>query len=655
MTLVDHAKRMPGVASQVAGKVRRKLRKKTRRHPGNEVSAESDEEVDDYLEVDCSDEGGVVEELQLPAEPQHAAPPPSQPASTSGNSEENLEHSDLPEHDRHDNGVTIFEELDDTGEHGGALMVSAVVRAPPETCFHALMDMRYSDRLASMSKVIRQDDPHTRILKSLVVPYGWLRRFAAPRETVTRQVWRLEEDGCYILLSHSVEDEAAPEHEPSLWNWFVPVRAQVVAAGWTVSPLLPKFTDEGRSAESLVTLVFKVDLQGWLSLRSGGIWGRLLASLRGTPLGQSVRNRYLGPLLMSLVTLRDQVEQERFVVQPFSMLNGRRSTDNVDSAADSPAPEERKATASPRSPPVEPNPTVEPNSTAEETPAAEFPGPSYTCDPKDHKKFLSEEPAFTLLSADLVAVDHRIQNVARYLPSVRNSKKPFVFLVQVMFARNPMLGLVMAWASDKDPAKSDKPHEEQTPFERCLQEFLGGDDSDPAVVKKRHSMLKLIPSVVKGSWIIKQSVGNTPVLLGTKVKTTYHRGPTWFEVDIDVDSSSVASHVVGMVKGVTTSFVIDMGIVLQGNTRDCLPEQLLGTIRFSNLDLRLAKHLDPLQHRQLSRMGSSSGSSWQADVLGVTSRDPPADRQRRWHARCCLTDTALLTPSAHWQHHHSRQ
>lgn len=43
-----------------------------------------------------------------------------------------------------------------------------------------------------------------------------------------------------------------------------------------------------------------------------------------------------------------QVEQERFVVQPFSMLNGRRSTDNVDSAADSPAPEERKATASPR-------------------------------------------------------------------------------------------------------------------------------------------------------------------------------------------------------------------------------------------------------------------------------------------------------------------
>ena len=54
MTLVDHAKRMPGVASQVAGKVRRRLRKKTKRHHDNGVSAESDEEVDDYLEVDCS-------------------------------------------------------------------------------------------------------------------------------------------------------------------------------------------------------------------------------------------------------------------------------------------------------------------------------------------------------------------------------------------------------------------------------------------------------------------------------------------------------------------------------------------------------------------------------------------------------------------------
>ena len=36
-------------------------------------------------------------------------------------------------------------------------------------------------------------------------------------------------------------------------------------------------------------------------------------------------------------------------------------------------------------------------------------------------------------------------------------------------------------------------------------------------------MFKLIPSVVTGSWIIKQAVGNTPVLLGRKLTTRYFR------------------------------------------------------------------------------------------------------------------------------------
>lgn len=53
--------------------------------------------------------------------------------------------------------------------------------------------------------------------------------------------------------------------------------------------------------------------------------------------------------------------------------------------------------------------------------------------------------------------------------------------------------------------------------------FLEGDLHDSVANQKRHSMLKLIPSVPQGSWIIKQTVGSTPVLLGTKIATTYHR------------------------------------------------------------------------------------------------------------------------------------
>lgn len=89
-----------------------------------------------------------------------------------------------------------------------------------------------------------------------------------------------------------------------------------------------------------------------------------------------------------------------------------------------------------------------------------------------------------------------------------------------------------------------------------LQRFVDGDD------EFRNSRLKLIPSVPKvvlyshfnlifyliklaapliflllislsvlqGSWIVRQSVGSTPCLLGKAVDCTYIRGPNYLEV-----------------------------------------------------------------------------------------------------------------------------
>jgi hypothetical protein len=48
----------------------------------------------------------------------------------------------------------------------------------------------------------------------------------------------------------------------------------------------------------------------------------------------------------------------------------------------------------------------------------------------------------------------------------------------------------------------------------------------------RNKKFKLIPRIVKGSWIVKQSVGTTPVLLGQKLATRYFRGPNYFEVKL---------------------------------------------------------------------------------------------------------------------------
>jgi hypothetical protein len=128
------------------------------------------------------------------------------------------------------------------------------------------------------------------------------------------------------------------------------------------------------------------------------------------------------------------------------------------------------------------------------------------------------------------------------------------------------------------------------PVDRCVRRFVAGDDDMDD--KRRHGTFKLIPRVTQGSWLIRNAVGSTPVLLGKKLTTKYFRGPRYFEVDIDVSSSSSANHVVGMVQGALKSLVIDLAVLLEGHFQDELPEALLGAVRLNNLDLSKAARLD---------------------------------------------------------------
>ncbi|KAL5069824.1 hypothetical protein RYX36_020711 [Vicia faba] len=70
-----------------------------------------------------------------------------------------------------------------------------------------------------------------------------------------------------------------------------------------------------------------------------------------------------------------------------------------------------------------------------------------------------------------------------------------------------------------------------------LQRFVDGDD------EFRNNRLNLIPSVPKSSWIIRQSVGSTPCLLGKAVDCNYIRSPKYLEIDVDISSSTVANGV----------------------------------------------------------------------------------------------------------------
>ena len=252
-------------------------------------------------------------------------------------------------------------------------------------------------------------------------------------------------------------------------------------------------------------------------------------------------------------------------------------------------------------------------------------GPSYLA---DHRKVEAGDTVFSLASVDLVEVDAPTFNVSRFLPSIQaaSAAATFTFVVNLMIPGPRPYSVAIAWAADRafvpptpaaaaarategDPlsrtasAAVPQPHDGDadeandaassptSPFDLALVRFLAGGDS-PQAPARRDGAFKLIPRVVEGPWVVRQSVGSTPCLLGHKLRQQYWRGPHYMEVDIDVASSSVAATVVGLVMGATKAVVVDLAIVLQGNSADELPEALLGTVRLARVDMGAARYLD---------------------------------------------------------------
>ena len=147
--------------------------------------------------------------------------------------------------------------------------------------------------------------------------------------------------------------------------------------------------------------------------------------------------------------------------------------------------------------------------------------------------------------------------------------------------------------------------------------------------KFRNARFKLIPAVAKGPWVVQKSVGTTPLIVGGALKVRkgsvccvcalsshhappsagaplsrvhiaslyggagseqvdFHQGERWFEVDVDIGSSAVANSVVRFVLGYARYIVVDMAYLIQGNSEEELPEQLIGALRVAHLDINKA-------------------------------------------------------------------
>ena len=386
--------------------------------------------------------------------------------------------------------AVYVEELDSDGG-GGAVMVSAVVRAPPSDVAKNLIRTRKREGLAVFAgaKTLKVIDDNTHIVGQTWEGSGIIGRLTAPREIVLLRTWRKDTDGTYIVLYQSTSHISMRKQKSSWFSWATPVRVEVEAAGFTIAPLLPQYSIPGHeSQESLVTLVLKADLGGMLS--GGNAAGSLLSPV----LGNAVRSM-LEPVVTSIVVLRDQVEQNRFVIRPLSHVLDVDSEDNAVRELAKPsltrsatmmisrehrtlAEAQMQATKQPRMTTdhiVLDKTKISHVTTVEEQPAVEpeeeqAPDDSWaiagTCQKRfwsspgncgfkvrgrnylqDKKKIPAAVPMFELVAVDLLEMEEPVYHVCQHLPSILHSPAPFLFCVQMMVPSSPPVSLVCSWAA----------------------------------------------------------------------------------------------------------------------------------------------------------------------------------------------------------------
>ena len=209
---------------------------------------------------------------------------------------------------------------------------------------------------------------------------------------------------------------------------------------------------------------------------------------------------------------------------------------------------------------------------------------------KDKRKQPCCEAMFDLIGMDLLEIDAPVQDVAktlpggfadRYLNQQTSTPKPYLFIVHFQLPGDKKLAFIGYFAAKPGVLEAD------TNSAKLFQAFISGTDAF------RQSRFKFIPCVSKGPYLVKSMVGSTPAILGNKLTQTYHKGDGYFEVCVDVGSSTIGGGLLKLVKGYLTTLTFDMCFLLEAQSDEELPEVSLATLRFANLDLRFAQKFVP--------------------------------------------------------------
>lgn len=492
------------------------------------------------------------------------------------------------------NGLRIFEELVEVEylarSCSRSMRAVGVVEATCEAIFGLIMSMdvtRYEwDCSFQYGSLVEEVDGHTAILYHRL-QLNWCSMVVWPRDLCYVRYWRRNDDGSYVVLFRSTEHtNCGPQ--PGF------ARASIESGGFKITPLKPV---NGRPRTQVQHLM-QIDLKGWgvnyvTSFQYHSVLQMLncVAGLREYfSQNDDVHTIPRIPVMNTMASVatvnKDQKHQKAdsktkqadSANENSDMIDDESEDDDDFQAPESSLEEDGDVDGDAKcSDPIDlscfsgiirqdaneksRNSWSVPDSNIFKVRSKNF--------SRDKSKVSAGKYLMELVAADWFKDTKRMDHVAKRkgcAAQVAAEKGMFSFVVNIQIPGSTHHSLILYFVT-KSLKKGS-----------LLQRFADGDDDF------RNSRLKLIPSVPKGSWIVRQSVGSTPCLLGKAVDCSYIRGPEYIEVDVDIGSSAVANGVLGLVFGVVTSLVVDMAFLIQANTYDELPEQLIGAARFSHIE-----------------------------------------------------------------------
>eukprot|EP00981_Chlorochromonas_danica_P000979 scaffold233_cov174-Ochromonas_danica.AAC.19 len=391
-------------------------------------------------------------------------------------------------------------------------------------------------------------------LRSIFLAPTW----TAPRDFVVLRYWR-DHEGSYIICLDSTTHEDCPLVEGY-------VRGELHAS-YIITPPKNKMStgyhkndeEDEEANESMLTLIAQMDPKGW-------IWRAF-----------NYKEQFLREFMLQVLDIRDVLEGERFVQYHFDPIPAPKM-DVLAANASAKAESQVEGSIA-----TIPPPNIS-HSMWAESDASTFKvrGPTYNI---DKVKVTSAPAMFKLLAADLYEVPESTKNIAahprnRVHLALQRGDPTWVFVVNILIPGSPFLLFVAYFKGDKAAIEAD------TPFGRLARPFFYGNDDE-----ERNNRFKLIPRILDGNLMIKMAVKDTPTLIGNKIKNHYFKGENYFELDIDVSSSSVARNITGLAMGYSKNIVVDLGFCLQGNEEDELPEVLMGGCTCIHVDASTAKKL----------------------------------------------------------------